>query len=500
MTSTYYNAERVWTGTAQNWDRAVDYTYTADTLNRQSVTDNGAVTSYAPSALNQYQSNAGTIYNYDSNFNLREAPNWGGVFDGQSQLTVAAHGGGAAYFTYDGLGRCVRRVFYPPGGGSSTVIYVYDGWKPVVEWDESGNCQAWNIYGSGSDEILWRAQSGVGNLRYHHDVHGNVAFVLGEGGQPLERYSYDAFGQPKIMDWAGNERASSAIGNRFLFQGREWIPELGIYDYRHRMYQPQLGRFLQSDPTGFDAGDMNLFRYCGDDPEDRSDPMGLVAEKAFGPLTSFDGGDWVRGSDGLTASDWDHKHDQAGMDGGGGGVGVTGRTSEGGSGEGGGQSESSNASMKFVPVKLFNDKKTAVPSEGGDKSGDIYEYQLRDSSDHRVGGAGYTVQEKLEPKRDVPNNHAVAKKDEKPRALQSNGIYRDYVGHWFRPSSEFNGYTSVSYQTFDLRYNGRPVEVSTRLVHDVRVVNGEVVRKVYILTRHERAPTDYEHHQNIAAW
>jgi hypothetical protein len=26
---------------------------------------------------------------------------------------------------------------------------------------------------------------------------------------------------------------------------------------------------------GFDAGDMNLFRYCGDDPVDRSDPMGL---------------------------------------------------------------------------------------------------------------------------------------------------------------------------------------------------------------------------------
>ena len=60
-----------------------------------------------------------------------------------------------------------------------------------------------------------------------------------------------------------------------MFQGREWIAELGIYDYRHRYYQPELGRFLQMDPTGFDAGDMNLFRYCGDDPVDRSDPMGL---------------------------------------------------------------------------------------------------------------------------------------------------------------------------------------------------------------------------------
>ena len=64
-------------------------------------------------------------------------------------------------------------------------------------------------------------------------------------------------------------------GNRFMFQSREYFPELGIYDYRHRMYHHSLGRFLQSDPTGFDAGDMNLFRYCGDDPVDRSDPTGL---------------------------------------------------------------------------------------------------------------------------------------------------------------------------------------------------------------------------------
>jgi len=178
VTSTYYNAERVWTGTAQNWDRAVDYTYTADTLNRQSVTDNGAVTSYAPSALNQYQSNAGTIYNYDYNFNLREGPNWCGVFDAESRLTMAGSGGNVVSLTYDGLGRCVRRVIYPPGGGSRTLLFTYDGGKPVVEWDEAGNCQAWNIYGSGPDEILWRYQAGVANLRYHHDVHGNVAFLL----------------------------------------------------------------------------------------------------------------------------------------------------------------------------------------------------------------------------------------------------------------------------------------------------------------------------------
>jgi len=60
-----------------------------------------------------------------------------------------------------------------------------------------------------------------------------------------------------------------------MFQGREYLSQLGIYDFRNRYYQPQLGRFLQGDPMGFGGGDVNLFRYCGGDPVNGSDPSGL---------------------------------------------------------------------------------------------------------------------------------------------------------------------------------------------------------------------------------
>ena len=42
------------------------------------------------------------------------------------------------------------------------------------------------------------------------------------------------------------------------------------------MYQPELGRFLQPDPKEFAAGDYNLYRYCHNDPVNRSDPFGLI--------------------------------------------------------------------------------------------------------------------------------------------------------------------------------------------------------------------------------
>lgn len=41
------------------------------------------------------------------------------------------------------------------------------------------------------------------------------------------------------------------------------------------MYQPEIGRFLQPDPKEFLAGDYNLYRYCHNDPVNRTDPTGL---------------------------------------------------------------------------------------------------------------------------------------------------------------------------------------------------------------------------------
>jgi RHS repeat-associated protein len=231
--------------------------------------------------MNQYTAMNGATSLYDQNFNLYTLNGWRYDYDADKQLLLTTNGANLGQFVYDGLGRCVKRTI----NGVVTVI-TYDEWKPIMEWDGSGNLSAVNVYGPGADEILYRYVAATNSrYRYHHDIHGNVTFLLDwSGTQIVERYTYDAFGKPEIKDGTGNvveyadHTPKSAVGNRFMFQGREYLQELGIYDYRHRFYHPALGRFLQSDPTGFDAGDMNLFRYCGDDPVDRSDPMGLESD------------------------------------------------------------------------------------------------------------------------------------------------------------------------------------------------------------------------------
>jgi RHS repeat-associated protein len=105
---------------------------------------------------------------------------------------------------------------------------------------------------------------------------GNTSEVTDANAMAVETYKYDVHGKPSIYDPSGNEVTSgvSAIGNRFLFTGRKYYRELGLYNLRNRFYMPELGRFLQPDPIGFVGDGANLYRYCANNPVNLSDPTG----------------------------------------------------------------------------------------------------------------------------------------------------------------------------------------------------------------------------------
>jgi RHS repeat-associated protein len=265
-------------------------TYDNDSINRKSMTNSqtGTVTTYTPNHLNQYTGITGYAHPpaYDRNFNLSYYMGWNYVYDADKRLISAfkTDNSHSAQFVYDGLGRCVRRTV----DGETTAI-TYDEWEPIVEWKwENGGSQlvAWNLYGPGADEILVRNQpSTAGYTYYHLDALGNVAFLLSDTLDGLEKYTYDVFGQPTITGWNNTEpRPISLYGNRFLFTGREYIYTLGLYDYRHRMYNPHLGRFIQTDPIGFGGDSINLYRYCSGNPVGHSDPTGLVNTSPSNPF------------------------------------------------------------------------------------------------------------------------------------------------------------------------------------------------------------------------
>ena len=87
----------------------------------------------------------------------------------------------------------------------------------------------------------------------------SITALTDGAGQVVERYAYTAYGEPTILDASLNVLPDSAVDNRYLYTGREWDGELGLYHYRARMYSAESGRFVSRDPIGYWDG-ASLYR------------------------------------------------------------------------------------------------------------------------------------------------------------------------------------------------------------------------------------------------
>jgi RHS repeat-associated protein len=200
------------------------------------------------------------------------------TYDPQNRLLTAS-GPTAVTLTYDPIGHLQTTA-----SAGATTTFLYAGDMLVGEYDASGNILRRYVPGPGVDEpVVWYEGAGTSDRRWlHADTAGSVIGYSDATGASDATYAYDPYGLPD--SWTATGAA------RYRYTGQLMIPEAHLYYYKARMYDPQNGRFLQTDPVGYQS-DINLYAYVGNDPINGWDPSGMDGTDLTGiTVTPEDGG------------------------------------------------------------------------------------------------------------------------------------------------------------------------------------------------------------------
>jgi RHS repeat-associated protein len=255
---------------------------------------------YVYNNLNQLISGNGNTYSYDANGNRVTKTNSAGTtryqYDAENRLTrIDLPDGTQAHYAYDPFGRRIQKRIVDSQGQETLRRYVYDREDILFELDQNNQLVSEFLHGPGIDEPLLLARNNQ-IYTYHRDALGSIIAITDQSNTIVQRYTYDAYGNLTT--------SNPDFRQPYAYTGREYDEESGLYYYRARYYDSEVGRFITRDPIGLRGGH-NLYAYVRNNPMRFADPSGLSTieyNSTSGSLYVFDSQGFPTGGSPYSAS------------------------------------------------------------------------------------------------------------------------------------------------------------------------------------------------------
>jgi RHS repeat-associated protein len=235
------------------------YTYTANT-NQLIKTGSTAITY---DAAGNMVTSGGTGYNYNNAGRLRQV---------MSGTTLKGT------YTYNHLGQRTRKVV-----GSTTTVYHYDiDGNLILETSNTATSKAAYVYANNELIGQVRRSGTTDTLVYIHTDHeGTPRLATNTSAVKVWSWEGRAFGDTVPNQDPDGDGSATTINFRYGNSYRD--SESDLWNMGYRVYDPQIGRFITSDPIGLRGG-LNTFAYVLNNPLRWTDPTGLETLMCTKPL------------------------------------------------------------------------------------------------------------------------------------------------------------------------------------------------------------------------
>jgi RHS repeat-associated protein len=178
--------------------------------------------------------------------------------------------------TYDTIDRRISKRVRDASSSDVITYFAYEHDRVLLDFVDSDGpgpnpptLAMRYLHGPGTDRELAQQDANGNVLWLLSDPLGSIRDLADQSGTVRNHLIFDAFGKLIFQ-------SNPAVKSRYLFAGREFDSETGLYFNRARYYDPRTGRFLSEDPLGLIGDDVNLYRYVRNRPLLAVDPSGLL--------------------------------------------------------------------------------------------------------------------------------------------------------------------------------------------------------------------------------